>query len=253
MALATNRHFGTEFQRTIVTFDGPSNLKELSPQMLESAGGEEREIASEKLKIRFAQSSEAMESATMLVQKRYRWRGFPGATLHKHPNRITILTYLRKQIVATVTVGYDSDQGLLADEIYKDTVDALRAQGRRVGELSKLAIDQDMGSKRVLGALIHIAYLYGILNRCTDAVIEILPRHKVFYERMLGFRQVGEQRLNHRVKCDVVLMHLSLDVMGERIAEMGGRASSSTDRSLYPYFFSKHDQEGIMGRLLKGE
>lgn len=253
MASATNRHFGTEFQRTIISFDGPSNLKELSPQVLESSAGEEKEIASEKLKIRFAQSSEAIESATLLVQKRYRWRGFPGAKLHQHPNRITILTYLRKQIVATVTVGYDSDEGLLADEIYKDTVDALRAQGRAVGELSKLAIDQDMGSKRVLGALIHIAYLYGVLHRCTDAVIEILPRHKVFYERMLGFSQVGEQRFNRRVKFDVVLMHLSLEVMRQRIAEVGGKGSSSTDRSLYPYFFSLRDEEGIMGRLLKGE
>ena len=98
-----------------------------------------------------------------------------------------------------------------------------------------------------------VAYLYGELNRCTDAVIEILPRHKAFYERMLGFKQVGQQRLNHRVNFDVVLMHLPLDHMRSRIEEVGGKGSASSDRTLYPYFFSPRDQEGIMARLLKGE
>jgi len=251
--IGRGRSIADDFDRTIISFESPYRLKDLCPVPgLDSETQEER-MGEKLFKLRFAQQDEVFNHASMLVQKRYAWRGFPKAHLKKYPNRITILSYHEEKIVGTVTVGYDSEEGMMGDEIYKPEIDALRAQGKRVGELSKLAIDEDIGSKQLLASLIHIAYLYGVIHECTDAIIEIVPRHKNFYEKMLGFKQIGEERMNNRVHFPVLLMHLELDYMRQKIEELGGKGKAAKDRSLYPYFFSPHDQEGILGRLLKEE
>ena len=247
------RSIADDFDRTIISFESPYRLKDLCPPPEGDPEIREERMGEKLFKLRFAQRDETFNNASMLVQKRYAWRGFPKAQLKKYPNRITILSFHQEKIVGTVTVGYDSEEGMLADEIYKPAIDALRAQGRRVGELSKLAIDENIGSKQLLASLIHIAYLYGVIHECTDAIIEIVPRHKAFYEKMLGFKQIGEERMNNRVHFTVLLMHLELDYMREKIETLGGKGKAAKDRSLYPYFFSAQDQEGILGRLLREE
>lgn len=244
-----NRAKAAEYARTVVQLEAPPRLKRLSPDSLADAE-EHQALASQAIKIRFARSDSAFEGATLLVQKRYAWRGYPKAQVKDNPNRITILTHLNDHVVGTVTVGYDSDQGLLADEIYKDKIDELRARGCVVGELSKLAIDEDLGSKQMLAGMIHIAYLYGAIHGCSDAVIEVVPRHQAFYEKKLGFRMLGEARMNHRVHQDVVLLHLPLAEMQKRIETLGGQGAASKDRSLYPFFFSAEEQKAILDRLL---
>lgn len=249
--LGRGRSIADDFDRTIISFESPYRLKDLSSPPGGDPEDQEERMGEKLFKLRFAQQDEVFNHASMLVQKRYAWRGFPKAQLKKYPNRITILSFHEEKIVGTVTVGYDSEEGLMGDEIYKPEIEALRAQGKRVGELSKLAIDENIGSKQLLASLIHIAYLYGVIHECTDAIIEIVPRHKVFYERMLGFKQIGEEKMNNRVHFPVLLMHLELEYMGQKIEELGGKGKVAKDRSLYPYFFSAHDQEGILARLLK--
>ena len=247
------RSIADDFDRTIIIFESRYRLKDLCPPPEGDPEIREERMGEKLFKLRFAQRDETFNNASMLVQKRYAWRGFPKAQLKKYPNRITILSFHQEKIVGTVTVGYDSEEGMLADEIYKPEIDVLRAKGRRVGELSKLAIDENIGSKQLLASLIHIAYLYGVIHECTDAIIEIVPRHKAFYEKMLGFKQIGEERMNNRVHFTVLLMHLELDYMREKIETLGGKGKAAKDRSLYPYFFSAQDQEGILGRLLREE
>lgn len=249
--MGRNRSIADDFDRTIISFESPCRLKDMCPPPGGDSDVHEERLGEKLFKLRFAQQDEVFNNASMLVQKRYAWRGFPKVQLKKYPNRITILSFHQEKIVGTVTVGYDSEEGMLVDEIYKPEIDALRAQGKQVGELSKLAIDENIGSKQLLASLIHLAYLYGVIHECTDAIIEIVPRHKNFYEKMLGFKQIGEERMNNRVHFPVMLMHLELDYMGQKIEELGGKGKTVKDRSLYPYFFSAHDQEGILARLLK--
>jgi hypothetical protein len=237
-----------KFARTVVELQAHHRLKSFLPDHL-GADTYEKGISSQALKIRFAQNETAFHGATLLVQKRYAWRGFPKAHIKENPNRITILTHLADKVIGTVTVGYDSDQGLLADEVYKDKVDELRRQGGVVGELSKLAVDEELGSKKVLAGMIHIAFIYGAIHGCTDAVIEILPRHQTFYEKKLGFHLLGEERLNKRVNMPVVLMHIRLEEMQRLIEQFGGQGPASKEKSLYPYFLSPQEQADILTRL----
>lgn len=216
---------------------------------------EPEEIQEQNLKIRLAHTGERMGSASLLVQKMYRKIGYDIPDMHKSQDRITLIASQNNAVVGTLTLGLDADNGLLADHNYKPEIDRLREQGHTVCELTKFAVDQARGSKRVLAALFHIAYIYGrVLQKQTDVVIEVTPKHALFYKRLLGFEQIGPERLNSRVNTMGVLLWLDIDYVDRQIQLWGGETERAKgERSLYPYFFSKQDELGITQRLLQCE
>lgn len=249
---ANRQNVADDFDKTIVNIQTPSKLKELCPTLRDAPGGDEESLGEQRFKIRLAQTQASCSAATMLVQQRYAWRGYKAGEITKQPNRITLLAYFEEQIVGSMNIGYDSPEGLCADERYREEIDALRAQGLNVGEITKLAIDEHVGSKQVLAGMINIAYLYGVIHGITDAVIEVTPRHKPFYQRMLDFKQIAGERFYATSNTEVVLMHVKLDHISERIESLGGKGAGSGERSIYPYFFHPNDQSGILGRLRNG-
>ncbi len=203
--------------------------------------------------IRVANTEEGRNRASMLINKMYAWRGYQGThRLDDNPNQITLSAVERGEVFGTVTLGVDSPLGILADEVFKDYIDEFRARGARVCEISKLAFDPTVRSKSALGSLFHILYIYATqLYRCTDAFIEINPRHRRYYETMLGFQTQSGVRNNPRVDAPAHLLWLSLDFMGEQIRRLGGAVDpNGEERSLYPYFFSQKEERGIADRLL---
>lgn len=241
-----------DFDKTIVNIPSPYRLKDLCPTLRDAPGGNEENMGEQQFKIRLAQTEASHSAATMLVQQRYAWRGYQASEIKKQPNRITLLTYLEANIVGSLNIGYDSPAGLCADERYRPEIDAMRAQGLNVGEITKLAVNEKTGNKQVLAGMINIAYLYGLIHGVTDAVIEVTPRHKPFYQRMLDFQQIADERFYASSNTDVVLMHIPLSHISERIQAVGGTGAKSNDRSIYPYFFPPDDQIGVMERLKQG-
>lgn len=243
------RRAADDFDKTIVNILSPYRLKDLCPPMSDIVNVREQPLSEQLFKIRLAQTDAVRSAATMLVQKRYAWRGYKAGEIRKEPNRITLLAHLGDQIVGSLNIGYDSAEGLCADQRYREEIDALRAQGRNVGEITKLAIDENRGNKQVLAGMINIAYLYGLIHGVTDAVIEVTPRHSAFYERMLDFKPIAGERYYEASRTNVVLMHIKLEHITERIHAVGGKGTAVKERSIYPYFFAPEDQDGIMRRL----
>ncbi|TWI62995.1 hypothetical protein IP91_03835 [Pseudoduganella lurida] len=205
--------------------------------------------------IRLADTEEGRNSASLLINKMYAWRGYASAhRIEAHPNRITLAASEKGNTIGTVTLGIDSPAGILADEIFRDQVDGLRLSGARVCEITKLAFDHTVRSKGALAALFHTVFIYSYhIHRCTHALIEVNPRHRRFYEHMMGFRRLGDVRENPRVQAPAYLLAIELAEMAERIRELGGtaeRPGSQAQRSLYPYFFSQREEDGIVHRLL---
>jgi hypothetical protein len=242
--------------KTIVTFS-PYAFKDVVPAQDAEQEMVEPQIMvqQQNYKIRLAHSRRSFNSASMLVQRMYLQKGYDIPGMQKMPDRITLTASQNGIVAGTITLGIDAGNGLLADENYKQEVDRIRAEGRRVCELTKFAVDQTLGSKRVLAALFNVAYIYGrVLHKQTDVVIEVTPKHAKFYKRMLGFEQMGTERLNSRVNTVGVLLRLEIEYVDRQIERWGGKADQAEDeRSLYPYFFSKEDEEGITQRLLHGE
>lgn len=205
--------------------------------------------------IRAANSEGQRSSASILVNRMYGWRGYESSGLAEDTDdRITLVATDHDATVGTLTIGFDGGDGLLVDDLFRDKADELRQQGIKTCEFIKLAIDKVAHSRHVLASLFHVAFIYAHEVKGFDKIlIEINPRHVRFYQRMLGFEVLAPARLNRRVNAPAVLLGLDLEYVHRRIAAMDGQVMSaqavSTERSLYPYCFSAHEEAGIAVRL----
>ena len=206
--------------------------------------------------IRLTDTSDGRNTASMLINRMYAWRGYAGD--HKptdDPNRITLTATDKGDVVGTLSIGIDSEVGLMADEVFKEELDAHRQRGAKLCEFTKFAFDPSVRSKTALANVFHLAVIYARdMHGCTDIVIEVNPRHRRFYERMLGFRKEGELKTNPRVDAPAYLLRVNLQYVTEQIAHFGGTWAAdgeTEERSFYPYFFSPREERGIINRLLR--
>ncbi|MES3020517.1 MAG: long-chain N-acyl amino acid synthase [Pseudomonadota bacterium] len=268
----------------IASFESPSGLRDLCIREPAAEAGMEHPIDVQVFHIRMANSAGRREAASLLIRKMYGWRGYavepheaadgnearwpngPKAAVEgkgskeagepgepRETNKITLYAETGGITVGTMSLCLDRDTSLPADENFRDKLDELRAQGRRLCEPSRLAIDKGV-TKRVFASLIHISYIYAHnIHGFTDYIIEVNPRHVMFYKRMLGFSDFGGERPCTRVGAPAVLLRLQLDYMGEQIRRWGGLMEQHGDeRSFYPYFFPTWDEPGITSRLKAG-
>ena len=154
-------------------------------------------------------------------------------------------------VIGTLTIGFDSEAGLLVDEVFHDEVDALRSAGRQVCESTKLAMKGVVRSQRVLAAMFHVAFIQAHRVRgCDNLLIEVNPRHTRYYETKLGFQRLGTEQLNRRVNAPAVLLSLDLWYAHDQIDKFGGKPElHAVERSLYPFGFSLREEAGIVRRL----
>jgi hypothetical protein len=213
----------------------------------------EHTLDRKEFKIRLADGQGQRSSASMLIKKMYSWRGYESSfSLDAEPNRVTLVASTGDLTIATISIGFDSSSGLLADNLYRTELDLLRQGGRKLCEFTKLAVESRIRSKQVLAAIFHIAFIYAReIHGMTDLFIEVNPRHVKFYERMLGFVRLGEEKLNARVNAPAILLRLDLEFVREQVDRYGGKPDlGDSTRSLYPHGFSKSESAGIAKRLM---
>ena len=252
------RRSGTHWSKTIVSFRSPHALRRAPEIPSDRLITRIERTPEDEFKIRLASSDERAQQASFLVRKRYAEVGYVaagGAGARRCPAEITLLSYLNEQVVGTLTVGMDVGQGLYADELYQAEIDRLRAEGRKVAEFTKLAVDTKRASKQVLASLFHIAYIHlRRIWRYTDMVIEVNPDHVEFYKKMLGFVDFGPQLHCARVNAPAVLLWLQADQVDGWIDAYGGKPELAKQvRLLYPYFFSPNKDREIARQLIQSE
>ncbi|BAK65166.1 putative acetyltransferase [Sphingobium sp. SYK-6] len=208
-----------------------------------------------RLDVRLATSDTDRTAARQLINHRYEWRGYGNS--HVLPARQTHSTFvaaLDDEIVGTVTLAVDSPAGLAADTIFRDEINSYRrVPGASVCELTKLAFDAEIPSRKLLASLFHIVFIYGRRqHRCTDLFIEVNPRHRRYYEAMLGFKPIGELRTNPGVNAPAQLMWLRVADIAARISEFSGKGEAANSRSLYPFFLSRSDVRNVHATLSRG-
>lgn len=182
-----------------------------------------------------------------LLARMYASRGYNLSTTMTHNvDESTLVVQIDGTAQGTLTMRFDNGF-LAAQENFPEFIDAFRAQGKRVCEFGKFAIDTSVRSKRVLGAIFHLAWLLAFqIREATDVIIEVNPRHAEFYEKMLCFERLGDERTCDRVGAPAVLLHLT--------AEKAYQLMNATKgRGFYHYFFSKTDEEALFNRLIKRE
>ncbi|MEN2785990.1 acetyltransferase [Sphingomonas qilianensis] len=202
--------------------------------------------------VRLADIGEQRNSARMLVNKMYSTRGYGDQhVIPQTPTHTTFSATAGPETIGTITLAVDSSAGLAADAIFKDEIDTFRqVPGAKVCELTKLAFDTTAPSKPLLASMFHLVFIYGQRRHdCTDLFIEVNPRHTRFYEAMLGFKRVGNLKINASVAAPAQLLNLKVSTIRAEINRLAGIGENSTSRSLYPYFFSPKEEDGIYSRM----
>lgn len=241
-----------------ISLDKPESIKDLTRDVQEI------------FKIRAAASQDRAQAASVLIKNRYSWRGYEtgkaaaigtfffdpqleAEVWKRKRNEVTLVAAEGNKTFGTITVRYDSPEGLACDELYHDELEQLRARGITLCEFTKLAMDNAVGSKHALGSIFHVAVIYAHLIRgCSDLVIEVNPRHVSFYKRLLHMEQLGPKKLCPRINAPAVLLHIPLSEAEKYIAKFGGQGEKAqNERSLYPYFFDEWDEAAIVARLLE--
>ena len=204
-------------------------------------------------KIKAAECQERRGLINRLLTRRYAWRGYQEVHLPTDPSvhRFTLSALQDDVVIGTITVGFDGDERLSAEAAFGDEIQSLRQDGFKLCEFTRLAIDPSVGSKRVLAALFHVAYIVAHrLRGCDTLLMEVNPRHQRYYERMLGCQVMADQRINNSVNAPAVLMGTAFSLIRQRIARFGGQpALASHERSLYPFAFSAQQEQTIMDNM----
>jgi len=182
------------------------------------------------LRCAIAQSAHALGQARSLVRDRYAWRGYDVTQLndtpkfHREPERreVTFVVSACEVPVGTVTLGLDGAAGLLAEGTDEGVINKARQAGRRVCELTRLAIVDNADSKAVLASLFSLAHAVGrSIYGVTDVFIEVNPRHVSFYSRVMGFVVAAGEKFCDRVCAPSVLLRLDVCDLEERLDMLG--------------------------------
>lgn len=187
----------------------------------------------------------------MLLSRMYSWRGYGAShSLPSTPNCVTFTAAADEDVIGTLTLTVDSAGGLACDRLFKDELDNFRAApGASLCELTKFAFDTSLPARPRLAALFHIIFIFGSLHYdCTDLFIEVNPRHRRFYQAMLGFTPLGSPKMNPVVNAPAQLMWLNVADIRSKIRQYAGD-DRSAGRTLYAEFFSPEEEQGIYRRL----
>lgn len=207
-----------------------------------------------RFKIKVVDTAERRGMVNALIKRRYGWRGYETSHLPTDPSvhKFTLAATEETLTIGSITVNFDGQGKLSADDAFAAEVDELRAEGRKLCEFARLAVDPMVGTKRVLAALFHVAYIVAYRIRGFDTLlIEVNPRHVNYYVRMLGFNVLGTERINRTVNAPSVLLGVEFSYVMQQIGEHGGHpARMATERSLYPAAFSLGEEAAIISRMV---
>ena len=159
--------------------------------------------------------------ARALVEQRYTARGYKSMSDAGRPcpdsNAVTILAMQNDRTVGTMTLRFDSINGLNVDEAYGAEVRAVREGGGVACELTCLAVAPEADSQATLAVLFRLAWFVADQLGITDVFIEVNPRHQRFYSRVLDFDVAAGERMCPRVQAPAVLLHQDLAKIGKRL------------------------------------
>jgi hypothetical protein len=170
-----------------------------------------------------ANTTAVLDAAFRLVHGQYVWRGFMSAPhasgrrvnlRHALPATRVFVAQEGARVVGTATVFQDSPLGLPMDDVFGDQLAAMRARGRRVAEVSALAMDGDRRAYGlpVLMRLLRLVLLYSAsVARLDDLCLVVRPQHASFYQQLGTCRVMGEPRDYEKVNIEgAVALHIDL-------------------------------------------
>jgi hypothetical protein len=154
--------------------------------------------------------------------------GIRFTNYHALPDTATFVAKDGNLLIATMSAVVDNTLlGLPAENLYADEIRDLRAEGRRIVEVTSLA-DRELSMRDfvpVFVSLVRLLTHYAIARGVDTWVITCRPRHGLFYRKLMGFRPFGpckayplvQNYLTEAYLLDIPLLHDSSPLMYEEI------------------------------------
>ena len=199
-----------------------------------------QELAKER--VEFATRREQFEEAFRLVYQEYFKKGYcpqnPSnmrvSIYNTLPDTVTFCLWRKNTLLGTASLIFDSPLGLPMECVYPEEVQALRKAGRRLCEVSLLALNSQVISKgiRPIYFAERLRCLYQIFKpifwyardtaQITDLCIAMNPIHKFLYSS-LYFEQFGDERIYESVNGNPsIAMRLTFDNIEGRAKKTPG-------------------------------
>ena len=226
-------------------FDFKIRKAHLAEKMRERIKIDVEDAAAYMFKI--ADEKEEYESASRLVHDKYVQKGYMTPTesglrlslRNALPETTTFIGKKKDTVVSTLTLFQDSEMGLPMDAIYKEELDQLRRQGRKIAEVGSLAVHPSI-SKQDQTVLMHGNKIMHSYSRdylgVDDLVVAINPRHQLFYESILLFEQIGELKAYHYAKkAPAVAYRLNLNTAEKRYKTT--YQNKPSEKNFYRFFY----------------
>lgn len=161
---------------------------------------------------------------------------------------------INNKIAGSLTLVFSECSKLPAERIYYDELNELKKKGEKLVEVSRLVIANEYrNSKEVLLLLINYLLIYSYhIKEYTSIIIEVNPRHKVYYKNLLQFTEIGNEKACPTVQnFPAILLHLPLEVYQKEVVKFhNGINKLNSSRSLYSHFL-KPEQEKLVAHYLE--
>lgn len=198
--------------------------------------------------IKIAETRDDLEQSFSLVYREYQKMGYltvpdPSGLYISIYNILpeTSVFVLKSYLTVIASLTHIPDTrlfGLPMDAIYKDELNALRDEGRRLVELSNLATSNQPRCKNIFLYLFRAVFWYSIYTCATDFCIMVNPEHVNLYKTLFLFEDLGKEKYYPKVGAPAVAMRLKLDDVGERLKEIYSDLDFDTDlHSFFRRFF----------------
>jgi hypothetical protein len=154
-----------------------------------------------EVQVKIASEPEEWEQAFELVAANYQERGYETTDrpyrftpYHALPDTTLFVAKREGRVIATFSLVADNSVlGLPLESLYSAEVADLRRQGRRMAEVTSLAMTE-LGQReflQVFTTLIRLMKQYHVSRGGDTWVITVNPRHRNFYCKVLGYRPLG--------------------------------------------------------------
>jgi hypothetical protein len=157
-----------------------------------------------------ARSQQELQEAQSLIFRQYCKEGYIAewemkereaelASVLSMPSATTLVCRFDDRVAGTVTVIEDSSRGLPMDALFCEELADFRTSGKKLAEVGRFAIDQDIvlpevaAKKRPYLSLLLLKLVFGFLSfRAIDyCCISVNPKHSDFYDSLF-FENIGE-------------------------------------------------------------
>ena len=148
----------------------------------------------------------------------------------------TFVAKFEGRVVGVLSVIRDTPEvGLPSDNAFKEELDVLRAQGKRLCEVTNQAIEPEFRKTALPTEFMRCALAH-ILNSGLDlAIAAVSPSHHGFYD-LIGFRKIGSER-SYSEKLHDPVISMSLDM--ERFRNPAP-AANVVDRFVFDYLSAEN-------------